>query len=248
SPIARCVSSASAFSTIAFRRPPSSRVIRPYARASGGSNESTVALAVAERCSATSCSSRSELMRGWSPDTTSSVLASPTFSRAARSESPVPSGCCWTATVTPSSASAASGERTTTSGSAPSGRTASTTQSTRRRPSSGCRCFGVADFILVPRPAAMTTAARSPAIRTGAPGFEPGIAGPKPAALPLGYAPQEGALGSLSPPRVREEICKGDDREGYDRNDRQEPEDEGEDDYEDRERLRRGGDPGQLAG
>ena len=100
-------------------------------------------------------------MRGWSPDTTSSVLASPTLSRAARSESPVPSGCCWTATVTPSSASAASGERTTTSGSAPSGRTASTTQSTRRRPSSGCRCFGVADFIREPRPAAMTTAARS---------------------------------------------------------------------------------------
>src|SRR5207253_9892764 len=40
------------------------------------------------------------------------------------------------------------------------------------------------------RPAAMTTAARSfVAIRAGAPGFEPGIAGPKPAALPLGYAP-----------------------------------------------------------
>src|SRR6266545_1128975 len=52
--------------------------------------------------------------------------------------------------------------------------------------------------------------------------------------------------GSLSAPGVREEICKGDDREGYDCNDRQEPEDEGEDDYEDRERLRRRGDPGQL--
>ena len=40
-------------------------------------------------------------------------------SRAARSESPVPSGCSCTATSTPSNASAASGDRTTTSGSAP---------------------------------------------------------------------------------------------------------------------------------
>ena len=48
------------------------------------------------------------------------------------------------------------------------------------------RCRGL---IRVPRPAAITTAASSPAIRAGAPGFEPGIAGPKPAALPLGYAP-----------------------------------------------------------
>src|SRR5262245_27910691 len=34
----------------------------------------------------------------------------------------------------------------------------------------------------------MTTAASVP-VKAGAPGFEPGIAGPKPAALPLGYAP-----------------------------------------------------------
>src|SRR2546421_623919 len=74
------------------------------------------------------------------------------------------------------------------------GFTASTTQSTSRRPSSGCRCFGVADFIRVPRPAAITTAAKS--LKAGAPGFEPGIAGPKPAALPLGYAP---SLGRVSP-------------------------------------------------
>src|SRR3954470_24990500 len=30
----------------------------------------------------------------------------------------------------------------------------------------------------------------------GAPGFEPGIAGPKPAALPLGYAPPRSSIGS----------------------------------------------------
>ena len=68
------------------------------------------------------------------------------------------------------------------------------TQSTIRRPSTGCRCFGTADRIRVPRPAAMTTAAIGMSLTwagsmAGAPGFEPGIAGPKPAALPLGYAP-----------------------------------------------------------
>src|SRR5438067_948179 len=30
----------------------------------------------------------------------------------------------------------------------------------------------------------------------GAPGFEPGIAGPKPAALPLGYAPPHSSIGT----------------------------------------------------
>src|SRR3954463_12369111 len=30
----------------------------------------------------------------------------------------------------------------------------------------------------------------------GAPGFEPGIAGPKPAALPLGYAPPHPSIGT----------------------------------------------------
>src|SRR5919197_6113824 len=40
----------------------------------------------------------------------------------------------------------------------------------------------------VPSPAARTTTASSE-LKAGAPGFEPGIAGPKPAALPLGYAP-----------------------------------------------------------
>ena len=47
----------------------------------------------------------------------------------------------------------------------------------------------------VPRPPAITTAASfergSGIVGTlaGAPGFEPGITGPKPVALPLGYAP-----------------------------------------------------------
>src|SRR5256714_11111984 len=44
----------------------------------------------------------------------------------------------------------------------------------------------------------MTTAASFRSVtesgRAGAPGFEPGIAGPKPAALPLGYAPPEDSV------------------------------------------------------
>src|SRR5919108_1836652 len=182
--IARCASSASACSTIASRRPSPARTMRPYARGSSGSNESTVAAAPDDLCSATSCSSSSGVTRGASPDTTSTLRAPSTLRRAARTASPVPSGSSWTATSMPSNALAASGDTTTTSGSAPSGRTASTTQSTRRRPSNGCRCFAVEDFIRVPRPPASTTAASPSGIRSGAPGFEPGIAGPKPALRP----------------------------------------------------------------
>ena len=55
---------------------------------------------------------------------------------------------------------AESGEATTTTGSAPASRAASITQSTTRRPSSGCRCFGTDDRMRVPSPPAITTAAR----------------------------------------------------------------------------------------
>ena len=99
-------------------------------------------------------------------------------------------------TVTrPANARCVSGETTTTSGSGASGLAASTTQSTIRRPRIGCRCLGVAERMRVPRPPAMTTAASAvPDAGTvgtlaGAPGFEPGITGPKPVALPLGHAP-----------------------------------------------------------
>ena len=55
--------------------------------------------------------------------------------------------------------------------------------------------MGVGERMRVPRPPAMTTAASlgrdSDTVGTlaGAPGFEPGITGPKPVALPLGHAP-----------------------------------------------------------
>ena len=72
-----------------------------------------------------------------------------------------------TATSTPSNESAVSGEATTTTRSTPAARAACTTQSTIRRPSNGCRCFGVALFMRVPRPPAITTAARSFAMSGG---------------------------------------------------------------------------------
>src|SRR5579864_7881933 len=48
--------------------------------------------------------------------------------------------------------------------STPASRAAATTQSTMRRPRIGCRCFGVALFMRVPSPPAITTAARSSAM------------------------------------------------------------------------------------
>ena len=63
-----------------------------------------------------------------------------------------------------------------------------------RRPRIGCRCLGMAERMRVPRPPAMTTAASlgrdSDTVGTlaGAPGFEPGVTGPNPVALPLGHA------------------------------------------------------------
>ena len=95
----------------------------------------------------------------------------------------------------PANASRLSGEAITTSGSGPSGRAASSTQSTMRRPRIGCRCFGTAERMRVPSPPAITTAASEVFGHggvAGAPGFEPGITGPKPVALPLGHAPRFG--------------------------------------------------------
>ena len=59
--------------------------------------------------------------RGASPVTTSTSPSKPSrLARAQRTASPVPRGCSCTATSTPANASRASGEVTTTSGSAPS--------------------------------------------------------------------------------------------------------------------------------
>ena len=114
----------------------------------------------------------------------------------------MPSARSCTATLTSPNASRLSGEAITTSGSGPSGRAASSTQSTILLPRIGCRCLGTAERMRVPSPPAITTAANVESVTglcemAGAPGFEPGIAGPKPAALPLGYAPVN--LSDLNP-------------------------------------------------
>src|SRR5215210_1272608 len=185
---------ASRASTIASSAPSALRTMRPYAPGSAGSNESTVAAAPSPRWVSSSRPSSSPLIAPASPVTTSTSPSNPaSASRAAAAASPVPRGSAWTATSTPSKASSEPAEVTTTSGSGLSSRAASTTQSTSRRPSSGCRCLGVSERMRLPSPAARTPAARRGSVTglemAGAPGFEPGIAGPKPAALPLGYAP-----------------------------------------------------------
>src|SRR5947207_3411900 len=191
----RSCSFASPSSTIARTLPSPSRTTRPYGSVRTGSKVSTVAAASLSRCASTNRWSKSGVNSGESPDSTRTSPSKPARAvRAAAMASPVPRASGWTATVTPTCAivSSVCGEVTTTSGFAPSARAVSITQSTSRRPSSGWRCFGVSERMRVPRPAAMTTAASLRSFTgdgAGAPGFEPGIAGPKPAALPLGYAP-----------------------------------------------------------
>src|SRR3954451_10529906 len=72
----------------------------------------------------------------------------------------------------------------------------------------------------------------------GAPGFEPGIAGPKPAALPLGYAPQCGEYRRRLPAFSEEEEQR-DDREDRDHSDREELQDPEGDRRAEAEQLRR---------
>ena len=119
-----------------------------------------MAAASSRRCKSRRSRRSSGLSAGASPLRTSRSPSTPSSAaRAAASASPVPRGSACTATSSPSNALAPSGEVTTTSGSASTARAASTTQSTIRRPSKGWKCFGVAERMRVPRPAASTTAA-----------------------------------------------------------------------------------------
>ncbi len=115
------------------------------------------------------------MSRGVSPESTSTSVAASAGrdSRALRTASPVPSGCSCTAISSSPNWLAAPGETTTTSRLGESGRTASSTQSTMRRPRIEWRCLGVAELIRVPWPAAMTTAASELSVTFS----ETGIAG-----------------------------------------------------------------------
>ncbi len=168
--------------------------------ASAGSNESTVAAAPLAR------DARDELLeqlgrqerRVAGEDEHVAGEALERAARAARTASPVPSGVLLDGDrARRSNASAAVGrgdddERVGAERPRP--------PRAPSRPSAGRAAGGgasaTAERIRVPRPAAMTTAASRVGSVTGgqmagAPGFEPGITGPKPAALPLGYAPSE---------------------------------------------------------
>src|SRR3954471_21597988 len=84
---------ASAASTIRASRPSPSRTIRPYAPASAGSKERTVAAARAARCVSTSARIVSGLSAGTSPLSTSTSPPKPSSAlRAQRTASPVPRG------------------------------------------------------------------------------------------------------------------------------------------------------------
>ena len=102
-------------------------------------------------------------LRGATPNaTSSSPPKAPTASFAASHAWPVPSagfwttmGCGFTASATASMPS----PTTTAMGSRPSGLSVSSRCAIIGRPASGCRTFGKADFIRVPRPAERMTAA-----------------------------------------------------------------------------------------
>ena len=211
----------------------------------------------ASDASSTAPGASSVVSSGVSPERTSTSSA-PT-DRLARRTAPHPlsrAACFCTAVVNPANWSAVSGETTTTSESGSSGRAASTIQSTIRRPRIGCRCLGIAERMRVPRPPAMTTAASlgrdSDTVGTlaGAPGFEPGITGPKPVALPLGHAPVNRDAECTRTARSTREISGGRAaarsaqwrREGDD-DDRQHADEHESDGHEHDDELRDGGDP-----
>src|SRR5687767_2938595 len=83
----------------------------------------------------------------------------------------------------------------------------------------------------------------------GAPGFEPGITGPKPASLPLGYAPKmERCRRRTILPAVTEKHDQRDDGQDADGDQRERPDDDDEDRNQRDERLRDRGDPSHVAG
>src|SRR4051794_8669755 len=132
----------------------------------------------------------------------------------------------------------------------PASRAVWTTQSTMRRPSSGCRCFGVALFMRVPRPPAITTAARSSAMVSvsGRRGWGARIRtwdhGTKTRCLTAWPRPRAMYPETLAP--VEEEEDERHDREDDDCHDHGPLDDPAEDHGDQGEELRGGEDPEQL--
>src|SRR5205807_4493525 len=225
------------------RLPLASRTMRPYERVSSGSKASTVAAALSLRWLSTSARMRLAVSAGTSPFSTSTSPEKPrSASFAQRRASPVPSGVRWIAISTPSYAVAVSGDATTTIRSTPACCAACTTQSTIRRPSSGCRCFGVALFMRVPRPPAITTAASGFAM-SGEDDWGARIRtwdhGTKTRCLTTWPRPR--ATGTLA--AVAEEIHEPEDGEDHDGHEHGPVHDPGEDDADHRQQLKGGEDP-----
>jgi hypothetical protein len=100
-------------------------------------------------------------------------------------------------------------------------------------------------------PARMTAASSDPftdpfRAMAGAPGFEPGIAGPKPAALPLGYAPEKWCRPHEILPAAAEQHDEGDDGQDRHCDDGDRGDDEEQKRHEGDERLRDCRDPGDV--
>ena len=163
------------------------------------SNVSSVAAAPASRCAATIASRVSASTSGWSAFMISTSPAKPdSASRPARTASPVPRALCWTAVGRPSGH-----ERVELRligrddhhrpASAPSGSHRGQRPAQQRAAAGGVQQLRQARLHARALAGGEDEAGERWVIslkgETGAPGFEPGVAGPKPAALPLGHAP-----------------------------------------------------------
>ena len=223
--IARSSGVASRSSTIARTLPSSPRTMRPYGSGSSGSIVSTVT----SRARAV-CVDQALEQLGVSSGAAASRTSTAPGEAVERSRAPRPRHPCRGLSAaprrrrrrTPRSSPATRRRR---AGRRRASRAASSTQSTTRRPSRSCRCFGTptSSGCRDRRPSRqLQTSVMGEREMAGAPGFEPGIAGPKPAALPLGYAPSFGGLAVYRRSTEEEgERDRGDHDERDDRHHRQ---------------------------
>ena len=192
---ASCSGVASPASTIASTVPPGPRTTRPYDRGSSGTQESTVAAACSRRWVVDELleqfGGQQRRVAGEHEEALRAV-ADGLASRADRVAGSEARSC--TATCTSPNASRLSGEAITTSGagSAVAPPRAPSPPSVGRGSGAGASARPSACACPAHRPSPPLRVVESviaSVTKTGAPGFEPGITGPKPVALPLGHAP-----------------------------------------------------------